>query len=539
MPQMKKNERPLGIVLIAKDDTPERILFKFPYVIDIPQAAKLSENSSESSEALNSPESQENIDDEMDFRPNGKCSLEICNKRIDPNEIKKDKKEERVPCFPVKMLAALLQPKEEVREVPFEIKVDNVRYAGVPWQVNKAGQCISIIFVLPGTCSNYIVEAFQSLSRKLVVAIHSEEMRCSFLKEQIHIIQPLLDKAESSDDESYNPFVDIEGQSKLARSLRDVYEEICEHGIVDVFINDCIQVGFCVEPNSLNGVVVTPNPSRDVEILMESLQPYHTILFFEDCAPSPDCNPFFIKFVEHHDIEKSIEEISFSSNMPLPQVKDVVRHCLLWARAKVIYPICSSNLYSTAQSEVITQRTQKAFKEQFPEVSLPRLLARFHPPCTLAEFLEEASLYTKIQIRKQMLIFLLRNNFLTQLHTYLFLMPPSTQVARFKNPVSDAEMVLLSNRIKTQLRQVKDSVYRDALTRISVDAQKIGLAESEFFWLLSTFLSLKQFLNGEFHIEAIMYNKKLDRSTLSRIFDMFSDVLAPFLCMDFVETKMR
>lgn len=36
MPHMNKEERPLGIVLITKDDAPERILFKFPYVIDIP-----------------------------------------------------------------------------------------------------------------------------------------------------------------------------------------------------------------------------------------------------------------------------------------------------------------------------------------------------------------------------------------------------------------------------------------------------------------------------------------------------------------------
>lgn len=113
------------------------------------------------------------------------------------------------------MLAALLQPKKEVRGVPFEIKVDNVRYAGVPWQVNQAGQCIAIIFVLPGGCSNCTVDAFQSLSRKMVVAIHNEQQRCGFLKEQIQVIQALLDKAESSDDENYVPFQDIEGKSTV------------------------------------------------------------------------------------------------------------------------------------------------------------------------------------------------------------------------------------------------------------------------------------------------------------------------------------
>lgn len=31
-----------------------------------------------------------------------------------------------------------------------------------------------------------------------------------------------------------------------------------------------------------------------------------------------------------------------------------------------------------------------------------------------------------------------------------------------------------------------------------------------------------------------MYYKRMDRTTLTRIFDMFADVLAPFQCMDLV-----
>ncbi|CAD5218497.1 unnamed protein product [Bursaphelenchus okinawaensis] len=530
MPQMKKNEKPLGIVLIAKDETPERILFKFPYVIDIPQASKLAQTRSESTEFLTPPENQENDEQEIEKQVN--LGLEVANKRVETHNEKREKHEDRIPTFPVKMLAALLQPKEEVRGVPFEIKVDNVRYAGVPWQINKAGQCISIIFVLPGTCSNYTVESFQSLSRKLVVAIHNEQERCGYLKEQIQVIQPLLDKAESCDDESYNPFIDIENESNLARCLRAVYEDVCDFGIMDIFVNDCIHVGFSIAPMTLNGWLITPNSTKYVDALMNALHPYHTVLFFEDGQSGPDSNPCVVKFFEHHDIEKSIEDISFASNVPLKQIKDVVRHYLLWARAKVIYPICSSNLYSTAQSEVITQGTQKLFKDQFPEVSLPRLLSCFHPPCTLADFMEEASLYTNITIRKQMLVFLLRNNFLIQLHTYLFMMPPSSLSQRFKTPVTETEAALLSNRVKTQLRQIKDPLYREALTRISADAQRVGLAESDYFLLLSTFLSLQPFFNGEFHVEAIMHYKRLDRTTLIRIFDMFRDVLAPFMGMD-------
>lgn len=150
--------------------------------------------------------------------------------------------------------------------------------------------------------------------------------------------------------------------------------------------------------------------------------------------------------------------------------------------------------------------TFDAFRQQFPEVSLSKVLSHFHPPCALGDFLDEVSagwhcgacsprpshfqstLYTNIQIRKQMLVFMLRNSFLTQLHTYLFLLPPDTQNPRFQQPVPEAELVLLSNRVKTRL-EVKDPALRRALVRISVDAQRAGLPEPDFFWLLSTFLS--------------------------------------------------
>lgn len=46
----------------------------------------------------------------------------------------------------------------------------------------------------------------------------------------------------------------------------------------------------------------------------------------------------------------SIEEISVLSGLPLSQVLQIVRHYLMWARATIIYPICLSNVYTTAQS---------------------------------------------------------------------------------------------------------------------------------------------------------------------------------------------
>lgn len=114
-----------------------------------------------------------------------------------------------------------------------------------------------------------------------------------------------------------------------------------------------------------------------------------------------------------------------------------------------------------------------------------------------------------------MIIFLLRNNFITQLHKFLFLMPPDTTSERFNRPLSDADLNFLSNRIKTQIRQFKpvDDVIRSALLRISVDAIGAGMSEADFFWFLSTFISLYPFLNGGYHVSSFnLHTGCLDRS---------------------------
>jgi len=75
--------------------------------------------------------------------------------------------------LPVKMLATLLQTNTGNKEgEPFEIKVNNIRFAGVPWCVDACeGVCLAVVFILSSSCGCHIVEAFQRLSKKIAVAI--------------------------------------------------------------------------------------------------------------------------------------------------------------------------------------------------------------------------------------------------------------------------------------------------------------------------------------------------------------------------------
>lgn len=60
---------------------------------------------------------------------------------------------------------------------------------------------------------------------------------------------------------------------------------------------------------------------------------------------------------------------------------------------------------------------------------------------------------------------------------------------------------------------------------ISVDTISAGMTEADYFWFLSTFISLYPFLDGTYHIESIMCHKQLDRSAVVRILDLFADII--------------
>lgn len=85
-----------------------------------------------------------------------------------------------------------------------------------------------------------------------------------------------------------------------------------------MFVNDCIQVGFCVDPYHASGSAPAPMTLGDVNQIMNFIQPYHTVLFFEDIVPGPDVNPYVLRFFENYDLERSLNDIGkYFSNRKL------------------------------------------------------------------------------------------------------------------------------------------------------------------------------------------------------------------------------
>lgn len=117
------------------------------------------------------------------------------------------------------------------------------------------------------------------------------------------------------------------------------------------------------------------------------------------------------------------------------QVLLIVRHLLLWARAIIIYPLCSSNVYSSAAYHkpivrlvfitssshhhilytlvffsylyILSLRLSEQFSELFENAQLPVILAQFSPPCTLAEFVNASFHSSEEQVNVKFYLFIL------------------------------------------------------------------------------------------------------------------------------------
>ncbi|VDM43381.1 unnamed protein product [Toxocara canis] len=163
---------------------------------------------------------------------------------------------------PTAILAHLLSAKG-MCDAPFEIKIDNFRFAGFPKTVSnpigRSPQIFHVVFVLVANAPAHLVNSFQTLSGKLALAIDEEQSRCGYLADQMTTMLNEHDKNESlpNADESF-PYREILEQSSLAQELRDVFEDVSDYGMVHVFINDCVEIGFCIETRAHLRAGLTP-----------------------------------------------------------------------------------------------------------------------------------------------------------------------------------------------------------------------------------------------------------------------------------------
>lgn len=108
------------------------------------------------------------------------------------------------------------------------------------------------------------------------------------------------------------------------------------------------------------------------------------------------------------------------------QVFALACHLVYWGKARVIYPLCESNVYilSPMANTLVNSTLVEDFVEHFPGRSLHLELSEFSLPCLLREkrdMLEHPQLQAQ---RVQIVVWMLQQGLLMQLHTYIFFVRP-------------------------------------------------------------------------------------------------------------------
>lgn len=107
---------------------------------------------------------------------------------------------------------------------------------------------------------------------------------------------------------------------------------------------------------------------------------------------------------------------------------ELTAHLVYWAKATVIFPICSTNKYVIAPDAPIHLNSPLVdkFNDVFPGTNLIRVISEFSLPTSLGQKCNPLCLPSQQSELVKMIIWMLQHHLLMQLHTYIQYLPEKT-----------------------------------------------------------------------------------------------------------------
>ncbi|XP_076644142.1 GATOR complex protein Nprl3 [Halictus rubicundus] len=528
---------PLSTILVKSDSKGDRLLFRYPHI------AKHIRDSNQCTKRKN-PYSLTIAEDSLQSLPFSTSNVSNGNLTGVTDEV----------------LSTLFAVKPELCEQKFELKVNDVRFVGHPTLVPSRGlkevnssMLFNIVFALPAQASHSIVKCYYDLSKRLGIALRHEEKRCGFLTYEIKIMVSTHDevatRSEGESDCDESPYELILQRSLLARDLKSVFNSLSTSGIINIMINKWIQVRFCL-PQKVHqfhkkGFVINP---EIIDRCLNSLRPYHGLLLLIeplnllDTLPI-DSSPALKCLIQMYSPLKSLQTLAADSDLTLTQVFQLTGHLVYWAKATIIYPLCESNIYVVSPDAIITNQLLEAFTEEFPGLCLLQVISDFSLPTSISQKLNPLNQSQQQTQLVKIIIWLLKNHLLFQLHTYVQYMP--TVHGRIPLDLKDET----NYNIKESTESGSNRNLNDASTGTSTDIKEELLLnlhkengiynyQSEDYDIPSDDRKLLDrlcrlgYFNGGHHLEEIMYLENIRRSQILQILDKFRDVLITCECED-------
>ena len=368
-------------------------------------------------------------------------------------------------------------------------------------------------------------------------------------------------------------------RSSLARELKNIYESLSKLKSFDVCFQGLVRVSVTLEDPAIANSI-------------NSLRPYQTLLLNDDTSLLSDptianSSTALLKLVEIL-AEKgplmSFKDISSAIGEPLTEVFRMAAHLAYWGKGRIIDALSKLNIYRISPTAELHLRVLsdkfEGLLSRFVDkddnrrnlITLPRILALFSMasnsgrPRVLSDHMDTAKRVLNLDSFEfvEILVWLLQQRLLTQLHQYIMLVAP--------NRVREAPKVLRAGDVQavhdaTMHRSISTtalSMQQDgelgpapssqagvgpsikvgsqdegtpvAEANFSASASNISRNEVAYIHRVATdstiyhhLKSLRPYFHGKHHMEEIMWKNNVSRETLNTVIQTYSDVLVPFL----------
>lgn len=538
---------PLGVYLVKSGSKGDRLLFRYPYAVD-------TESDTHANRRRANPYSLIPTEDTSNITRARSCS-EISDKNL--------------VLIADKALSNLFATKSELCNRKFELKVNDVRFVGHPVQLCSKRETstflmFNVVFALKANASHDIVNFYHDFTHKIAIALSSEENRCNYLSYELKImLRAHDDTVAMPEDIGESPYYLILKRSQLARDLQRAYNELHTSGSVQLHINRWINISFCL-PHKVHRLHLARScvKAEAIQKCLTQLRPYHALLLLVDprelveSLPT-DASSALVRLIHTASPMRSLVQLAADTDLTLRQVFQLSAHLVYWAKATIIYPLCESNCYVLAPNAPtdIKSPVHERFAEMFPGVSLPAFMSKFSLPTSLSQLNDPMDLKNERKQLLQILVWMLQERILMQLHTYVYLVPteqptngylgsrpylsephlghrPATSQSDFSGSVPSEDSMIGSPSQSSQSSKCGSDedlspAESDGRFALSWD-EKEAVARVPAYRNLEDrklFLRLCPRFKGKDHLEEIMYYENVRRSNLLALLDKFREVL--------------
>ncbi|CAI8045756.1 GATOR complex protein NPRL3 [Geodia barretti] len=315
--------------------------------------------------------------------------------------------------------------------------------------------------------------------------------------------------------------------SSLAKSLHDVLCCLQEgQSQLTVKINQWTEVSTLVQLDS---------EETETRKAKTSVRSYSALLLLESLenimASLPaSCNPAMHRLLNTLSPMMNLQDVSLDADVPLSQVLLFSSHLVHWGKAMTIYPLSESNVYiasPTAETRVRSSLDER-FSAELPGLSLPQVLSTLELPRQMAEL---KATYADKTI--QMVVWLLRHRQITQLHTYVYIVPslssPPTGAISPTSPSNGHNLNTSHHDSHGEHsdEDIEQSLQEEMRRHLSVQEYQCVMHTSAAtdYDDLALFVRLCKYFRGNQHLEEIMLKENIQRSQLLTLIDKFSEIL--------------